>query len=167
MAAPYHEGSRPTPAELYEALHVAKLSVTETAALFGVSRATLHAWKRRPEFVAFCEQIAQDLYADVRAQLRAAAASDTTLALTTLRGLCLDERQDHAGKPVTPATAKVAAARELLGVHERVAPVVAPAAEDSAADESARALAAIREAKLAADARRAAQGAPAPVETNV
>lgn len=167
MAAPYHEGSRPTPAELYDALHVAKLTVTDAAALFGVSRATLHAWKRRPEFVAFCEQIAADLYADVRAQLRAAASTDTTLALATLRGLCTDERQDHAGKPVTPATAKVAAARELLGVHERVAPVAPAAAESTTGDESTRALAAIREAKLAADARRAAQGAPVPVESNV
>lgn len=167
MAAHLHEGSRPSPLELYEALYVAKLTMVEAATLFGVSRQTVTTWKRKPEFVALCEQIAADLYADVRAQLRAAAASDTTLALTTLRGLCLDERQDHAGKPVTPAAAKVAAARELLGVHERVAPVVAPAAEDSAADESARALAAIREAKLAADARRAAQGAPVPVESNV
>jgi transcriptional regulator with XRE-family HTH domain len=162
MASPLHPETRPSPAALHEALHEAGLTVTEVAALFGVSRQTVHAWKRRREYQDFVALLARDAFTDLKSKARA----DLELAHGVLLELATDRRTDDAGKPVTPAGVRRESARDLIQLHERLSPLVA---EQGASDTDAatKALEAIRTAKAAAEARRAAQGAPKAVETNV
>lgn len=162
MANPLTVEKRPTPAQLHEALNDAGLTVAEAAALFGVSTTSVYAWKRRPEYLEFVAQLARDAFVDLRAKARA----DLALAHAVLLELATDTRLDAAGKAVTPAGVRRESARDLIALHERLTPLTTEQGI-SDTDAAAKALDAIRTAKAAAEARRAAQGVPRAVESNV
>lgn len=154
--------TRPTAAELHEALRDAGFTQTEAAKLFGVSRQTIGSWVRSTWYRAYVDDIARAAFVELKSKAR----EDLELARNTLRELMTDDRIDDKGRPVIAGEAKRSAAATLIGVHERLAPLGAPAA-DTQPGEGAKALDIIRQAKAAAEARREATGAPKPVESNV
>jgi hypothetical protein len=162
MAAPLTVEKRPTPAELYDALMSAGLTTAEVAQLYGVTVQSVYGWKRRREYLDFVAALARDAFTDLKSKARA----DLELAHGVLLELATDRRIDNAGKPCTPAGVRRESARDLIQLHERLSPLMDPTTSQ-ADDVGSKALEAIRTAKLAAEARRAALNVPKAVESNV